>query len=572
MESPIVVLDAHRLSHRDLSIAVFGRRMGAAAAEEATPWKLDRAAPHDAPHWCSVLPHRLPSWLRLPCTFDEQSGQFGELDIGRLHCDVAIALPRGRYAIYSFCYGDHSTPCASAVRVAANADAALASVPSGVLFADCPKLLALVWKLRRNTPAAVMRLHLPCVCDPDAFILHANLNVDSAGTPVFYQPPFVWLPDEMAACYAPAVLEAKALELARHRVEWIRSLQILEFAQVLCAITGISFATALIPTSSEISDSMIEHTYVEGEGKLALPLHDDSPADFRGGLVLDLPLGAYHGDIVVFDANSMYPSIVVEYHLDPLLALLFHQLIAMRKEHHKASVRARALKLIANKLFGTRAHGRYANVRLAAEITRRGREVLQTAVDRAGATEGFRVLAGDTDSLIVLCDRDPQILLDELNRGWKFMQFKVDAHFMSLYMVTRKSYFAVQPNGAYYVRGLESIQSGVLPVIKRVHRDWQRRLAGNRFGCKELADKWVREEAERLRAQPPDSLLDQCSHPKPTREHPRTDRARFCCSDKTFVSRSAMMECGAAPVELGIDHWIQIQLVDPLLRYNEVLL
>lgn len=565
----MVVLDAHRLNHRDQSVTMFGRWMDGASS----PWRQDRLAPTDltpAPKWCSVLPHRLPTWLRLPCVYNPSDDTFSELEIGKLRCELAIALPRGRYAIYSFYYGDLNTPDGSLLRVAESIDEALADIPSGVLFADCQRLMSHVWKLRRELSADEMRFRIPCVCDPDAFVLHANLNVDSAGTPVFYRPPFVWLPDELA-CYRPEVMQIKALELATHRAAWIRSLQILEFAQVLCSITGISFAAALFPTSSEISDAMIEHTYVESEGTLALPMHDDSPVEFRGGLVLDLPLGAYHGNILVFDANSMYPSIVVEHHLDPLLARLFHQLIELRQKYDKASVRARALKLVANKLFGTRAHGRYANVRLAAEITRRGREVLQTAVDRTNATEGFQLLAGDTDSLIVLCDRDPQILLAELNRGWSFMRFKIDAHFMSLYMVTRKSYFAVQPNGAYYVRGLESVQSGVLPVIKRVHREWQRQLAGNQFACKELADKWVRDEAARLRAHPPESLQDQCSHPKPTREHQETDRARFCCEDKTFVSRAAVMECGAAPVEISIAHWIQLQLIDPLLRYNEVL-
>lgn len=567
----VVVLDAHRLSHNDDSVMLFGRRMDG----DCSRWQLDRVRNDDPlaadAKWFSALPHRLPSWLRLPCIFDEHTRAFSSLDIGHLLCEVAVALPLGQYALYPFLYGDARTPEPNSVRVLSNVDALLNAVVSGVLFTDSCEVLERVRQLRRTMNGDVMRHRLPCVCDPDTFILHANLNVAPSGAPIVYHPPFEWLPDQLAACYTPTVLMEKALILARHRVEWIRGMQIVEFAQTLCSVTGMSFAAALAPTSSEISDSMIEHTYVEAGGSLPLPARDDTPVEFQGGLVLDLPRGAFHGNIVVFDATSMYPSMVVEYQLDPLLERLFRQLIAMRREHEKQSVHGRALKLVANKLFGTRAHGRYANVRLAAEITRRGREVLQTAVDRAAATPGFRVLAGDTDSLIVLCERDPQALLDELNRGWRFVEFKVDATFMSLYMVTRKSYFAVQPDGGYYVRGLESIQSGVLPVIKRIHCEWQRRLAGNQFQCKELADEWVRAEAERLRANPPESLLDQCSWPKPTRQHPERDRARFCCEDKSFVSRAVAMQCGAVTPRISIDHWIQLQLVDPLLRYNEVL-
>lgn len=569
MDNPTVtILDARRLSDFDDSLELFGR------TDDLQPYRIASLPPRDSNSaWLAKLPNRLPPWINLPCLYDTTDGSFSALDIAELQCDLAIRMPFGRYALFLFAYGANALSLVNHARVVEHKSEVLRNIRSGVLFTSCDALIEHVRVMRRQTHARQFRMQLPCVCNPDRFILHANINIDDSGHPIVYSPPFHFLPDEHAGCYNPDVLASKAAQLASHRIAWIQRMKILEFACSLRQITGMSFSAALTPTASKLSDAMIESVFVKSDGRFELPVRKPHPekSTFEGGLVLDLPRGQFSGDIVVFDASSMYPSMVVEFNLDALLSELFRFLIAERQHHGKLTMNGRAIKVITNGVFGSRMHGEFADPQLAAEITRRGREVLSEAVRRTEAIGGFTVLAGDTDSLIVLCTRAPDILLEELNRSWSFVRFKIDARFMSLYMLTRKSYFAIQRTGEYYVRGLESVQSGVLPIIKSIHREWQRQVAGHLLTNKSDADDWVTQQAARLIENPPDGLLALCSTPKPTRQHPETDRAQFYREDKTFVPRYEMMRFGSVHSSADLQYWIKLQLVEPLLRYNDAL-
>lgn len=187
---------------------------------------------------------------------------------------------------------------------------------------------------------------------------------------------------------------------------------------------------------------------------------------YEGGLVLDARPGIYGSTsespsamVLHVDVRSLYPSVCVEHALcyamsgcgagqlvPPLLRYLVETRDAVRA---KDAIKAEALKLAANSFYGCIGSPRFRfySRRLAAEITRRGRETLRQLCDDASS---HRLVAGDTDALMIECENRERAanlgasLVSATAARYSFVRLKVEAVYRLLVLCSRKTHIAVR--------------------------------------------------------------------------------------------------------------------------------
>ena len=163
---------------------------------------------------------------------------------------------------------------------------------------------------------------------------------------------------------------------------------------------------------------------------------------YAGGLVLEPEKGLHTTCTLLLDFNSLYPSIIQEYGIcfttysredctahraaakkDGCLPEVLRRLVAERKQLKKQiaecgakqtaqqlETRQKALKLTANSVYGCLGHTgfRFYAPHLAELVTALGRQALKQAAAIVSDKLGYKIIYGDTDSLIIktnTCDR-----------------------------------------------------------------------------------------------------------------------------------------------------------------------
>jgi DNA polymerase I len=185
-----------------------------------------------------------------------------------------------------------------------------------------------------------------------------------------------------------------------------------------------------------------------------------APMDFEGAISFGEP-GIYE-NAVSLDIASLYPSIMLQYNVfnkekDPNNHML-QFLEYMRGERLKNKKLAKetgnvfykhldgSYKILINSLYGflgaTGLHYNYPAG--AAEVTRRGREILTQSIEWA-KERGFTVPKGDTDSITIWDrgDRIPEIetIITELNNTLpEQINFELDAEYDSIVVFKAKNY------------------------------------------------------------------------------------------------------------------------------------
>jgi DNA polymerase elongation subunit (family B) len=215
------------------------------------------------------------------------------------------------------------------------------------------------------------------------------------------------------------------------RVRRYASADVEEVAGLARILGGASFALArMAPRRYErlsdagaatgIIDPMLVRAYLRA-GR-ALPAHHEGEREPHTGAALHLFAAGAAERIVKADVASLYPSLMRAYRIGPerdslgaLLALV-DRLVERRleakalakaappgsAERHSHEALSAAMKLVVNSAYGYLAAGggltRFADVRAANEVTRRGREVLDLMC-RALADRGVTLLEADTDGV-----------------------------------------------------------------------------------------------------------------------------------------------------------------------------
>lgn len=224
-------------------------------------------------------------------------------------------------------------------------------------------------------------------------------------------------------------------------------------------------------------------------------------AAYSGGLVLEPKVGLYDEFVMLLDFNSLYPSIIQEHNIcfttverpdehqvaqcsseadllaqthqpdgtldEGVLPQVLRRLVESRRNVKMAiktekdarrrqmlEIRQLALKLTANSMYGCLGfqNSRFYAKPLAALITARGRDALQSTITVVQQELQLDVVYGDTDSVFVNTKTQDyrqamqaaQQIKTSVNKKYKRLEIEIDAVFGRLMLLKKKKYAALK--------------------------------------------------------------------------------------------------------------------------------
>jgi DNA polymerase I len=247
----------------------------------------------------------------------------------------------------------------------------------------------------------------------------------------------------------------------------------------------------------------------------------DKKRELKGGAVLEPDKGA-HSSVIVLDFKSMYPSIIRSYNMCPttlvmdknytgkavevpggamfvpretkvgiipgILEQLMDERQSVKKRLNKEtdpvkknSLHAQqwAFKILANAFYGHMGYVRAKiyNLEIANAITSSGRNIIQRTKDEIEKTFGYRVVYGDTDSVMVKMNETDMKKIKEIGDSISehitkmlpgCMELEFEKYFKRFLPLTKKRYVAwkFEPKGDDWEEGIE------MKGIETVRRDW----------------------------------------------------------------------------------------------------
>jgi DNA polymerase I len=247
---------------------------------------------------------------------------------------------------------------------------------------------------------------------------------------------------------------------------------------------------------------------------------DDKKKELKGGFVIE-PIKELHSNVVVLDFKSMYPSIIRSFNICPttlikqkqvansietvtgarfapkglrrgIIPTILERLMNSRAEAKRKRSRARdpykrkaydaeqwALKIMANAFYG---HMGYSRARIydldvANAITASGRDIIQKTADIVEKEYGYKVVYGDTDSVMVKLDTEDleetrkisnKLATEITERLPNIIELEFEKAFKRFMPLTKKRYFAwkFEPTQDGWKEGIE------MKGIETVRRDW----------------------------------------------------------------------------------------------------
>lgn len=223
-------------------------------------------------------------------------------------------------------------------------------------------------------------------------------------------------------------------------------------------------------------------------------------AAYSGGLVLAPKAGLYDDFVMLLDFNSLYPSIIQEHNIcfttvdrpdeiavakieneaqllakthadgmaeEGILPQVLRRLVDSRRQVKAAmkteknpkvlqvlEIRQKALKLTANSMYGCLGfqNSRFYAKPLAALITAKGREALQSTINVVNQELALDVVYGDTDSVFVntkTANFQQAMQIGEqikrsVNKRYKRLEIEIDGVFVRLMLLKKKKYAAMK--------------------------------------------------------------------------------------------------------------------------------
>lgn len=243
---------------------------------------------------------------------------------------------------------------------------------------------------------------------------------------------------------------------------------------------------------------------------------------YAGGLVLDPQKGLYDKSLILLlDFNSLYPSIIQEYNLcftntkddnsstkKSILPSVLHMLVSRRnevkrliknqkqanKDFEVLDIRQKALKIIANSMYGCLGFSgsRFYTQHIAEKVTKKGRELLGTAVEIVENKFGLDVIYGDTDSIMIKTNFSNKVFLPDgkldstimkkisalsreirkkVSGNYSVVELGEDGMFLSLLLLKKKKYAAlslVNNSAKKEVKGLDMVRRDWCFMTKKV--------------------------------------------------------------------------------------------------------
>lgn len=213
----------------------------------------------------------------------------------------------------------------------------------------------------------------------------------------------------------------------------ILTLEIFEIAEVLPNAVERSKRSGHLLDRTGGSVAAFDYLYLprlHRSGFVAPDTQDiQQPRDpLPGGFVLEPKAGIYH-NVLVFDFRSLYPSLIMTFHIDPLARIansddrvkgpvgpsfardksILPGIIAelldarMRAKKEKNGSLSQAIKILMNSFYGVLGtpQCRFFSHELSTTITRTGQFILKLTIEHIERTYKYKVIYGDTDSIFV---------------------------------------------------------------------------------------------------------------------------------------------------------------------------
>ncbi len=273
---------------------------------------------------------------------------------------------------------------------------------------------------------------------------------------------------------------------------------------------------ALRGTTSKI-DLLFQEEYYHARHACPVP---PAVQPFEGGYTRSFREGVFR-HVLHFDVASLYPSLLLQIGRNPRtdsLGVFIPLLQSLRDyrlrykqlarsapteaERAEAQARQSAFKILINSFYGYLGFSgaRFGDGELAAEVTRRGRELLQQLIEEF-SRHGCEILEADTDG-IYLSSQDyyerPEALLDLvasiLPRG---IELEYDGRYAAMFCYKSKNY-ALYDGEKITLRGSAFRSRGIEPFLQRLTDQMISFLLGaTPESPVALLDDWRRRIAER---------------------------------------------------------------------------
>ncbi|MDR0352832.1 MAG: DNA polymerase [Opitutaceae bacterium] len=243
-------------------------------------------------------------------------------------------------------------------------------------------------------------------------------------------------------------------------------------------------------------------------------------AAFAGGYTRSFKEGVFQ-NVLHFDVASLYPSLLLLIGRNPggdRLGVFIPLLRRLREYRLKYKQLARTaasgelraeyqarqatFKILINSFYGYLgfAGARFGDGALAAEVTRRGRDLLQALID-AFAARGCEILEADTDGIYLATESHfgrPEALLREVAKALpEGIELEHDGSYEAMFCYKSKNY-ALRDGKRILIRGSALRSRGIEPFLKKLTDRLIRFLLGAESGSPiELAERFQRGLAER---------------------------------------------------------------------------
>ncbi|MBA3850364.1 MAG: DNA polymerase, partial [Opitutus sp.] len=221
---------------------------------------------------------------------------------------------------------------------------------------------------------------------------------------------------------------------------------------------------------------------------------------FEGGFTRSFQEGVFR-HVLHFDVASLYPSLLLHIGRNPrsdTLGVFIPLLERLREyrlrykqlaksapaaaERDEAQARQATFKILINSFYGYLGFSgaRFGDGELAAEVTRRGRELLQALIDEFGRL-GCTILEADTDG-IYLSSTDyfgrPEELLEQAQKILPAgIELEFDGRYDAMFCYKAKNY-ALAAGGEVTLRGSALRSRGIEPYLKRLSDEFIAFLLG----------------------------------------------------------------------------------------------
>jgi DNA polymerase I len=269
---------------------------------------------------------------------------------------------------------------------------------------------------------------------------------------------------------------------------------------------------ALRGTAGKV-DLLFLEEYYHARAACATPV---DIAGFEGGFTRSFHEGVFK-HVLHFDVASLYPSLLLHIGRNPrsdTLGVFIPLLQRLREyrlkykqlaksaptaaERDEAQARQQTFKILINSFYGYLGFSgaRFGDGELAAEVTRRGRELLQALIEEFGRL-GCTILEADTDGIYLSSaeyyDR-PEALLAQVQRILPpGIELEFDGRYDAMFCYKAKNY-ALAAGGEITLRGSALRSRGIEPYLKRLSDEFIAFLLG-------VSDRSPAETVKRLREQ-----------------------------------------------------------------------